>query len=254
MEKTLQTNQESLELLVTMSNALIRAGHGLSLNEKRLVMLAVSKLDSQKIMHPGEVLPSVQITAQEFAETYGLDPESGVAYEALQDAAKHLFERKITYFEPAYKRNGKPLKPIRTDMRWVGRCKYHEKQGWVQLAWWPDLIPSLTGLKKQFTTYQLEQASALRSVYSWRLLELLMRFKSTGIAEYTIEDFATSMDATEKQKENFANIRRKIIEPAIKELQEKDGWLIDWEPIKTSRKVTAIRFKFRRNDQRLLLL
>jgi plasmid replication initiation protein len=124
----------------------------------------------------------------------------------------------------------------------------------MQISWWPDLIPSLTGLKKQFTTYQLEQASALRSVYSWRLLELLMRFKSTGVAEYTIEDFATSMDATEKQKADFAKIRTKIIEPAIKELQEKDGWLIDWEPIKTSRKVTAIRFNFRRNDQRLLPL
>ncbi|WP_265311082.1 replication initiation protein [Verminephrobacter eiseniae] len=34
----------------------------------------------------------------------------------------------------------------------------------MQLAWWPDLLPSLVGLKRQFTTYQLQQASALRSV------------------------------------------------------------------------------------------
>lgn len=32
---------------VTMSNALVRAGHGLTLAEKRVVMLAVSKLDSR---------------------------------------------------------------------------------------------------------------------------------------------------------------------------------------------------------------
>src|SRR6218665_1474480 len=32
-------------------------------------------------------------------------------------------------------------------MRWVGRCQYHEGEGWVQLAWWPDLLPSLVGLK-----------------------------------------------------------------------------------------------------------
>lgn len=234
---------------VTMSNALTRAGHGLTLSEKRLVMMAVSKLDSMKIMRPGEVLPSVKITAAEYAETYGLDPSSGVAYEALQDAAKNLFERKLTFFEPAYKRNGKPLKPIRNDMRWVGRCQYHEGEGWVQLAWWPDLVPSLVGLRKQFTSYQLQQASALRSAYSWRLLELLTRFRSSGVAEYTVEDFAASMDATEKQRQDFAAIRRKIIEPAVKELTEKDGWLIEWETIKAGRRVEALRFTFERNPQ-----
>jgi plasmid replication initiation protein len=235
------------ERWVTMSNALTRAGHGLTLAEKRLITLAVSKLDSMKIMRPGEMLPSVKITAAEYAEQ--ADCSMPTAYQALQEAAKNLFERKLTFFEPSHKRNGKPLKPIRNDMRWVGRCKYHEGEGWVQLAWWPDLIPSLVGLRKQFTSYQLKQAAALRSVYSWRLLELLTRFKSSGMAEYTIEDFATSMDATEKQRENFNNIKRRIIEPAVKELTQKDGWLIEWEPIKAGRKVKSVRFTFSRNPQ-----
>ncbi len=235
---------------VTMSNALTRAGHGLTLAEKRVVMMAVSKLDSMKIMSPDEMLPSVKITAAEYAETYEVDPNT--AYEALQDAAKKLFERKITFFEPAFKRNGKPLTPTRTDMRWVGECKYQKEEGWVRLVWWPNLLPSLVGLKRQFTTYQLQQASALRSVYSWRLLELLMRFKSTGTAEYTVEDFAASMDATEKQKADFSKLRTKMIEPAVKELKEKDGWLIQWQAIKAGRKVKALRFTFIRNPQRQL--
>ena len=110
-------------------------------------------------------------------------------------------------------------------------------------------MPLLVGLRKQFTTYQLQQASALRSVYSWRLLELLMRFKSSGKAEYTVEDFAASMDATEKQRADFSKLRTKMIEPAVKELTEKDGWLIQWEPIKAGRKVKAVRFTFMRNPQ-----
>ena len=235
-------NRPAGERWVSMNNALTRAGHGLSLAEKRVVMIAVSKLDSMKIMQPGEMLPSVRITALEYAETYGVDPNT--AYEALQGAAKNLFDRKLTFFEAADRRDGKPLKPTRNDMRWVGRCQYHEGEGWVQLAWWPDLLPSLVGLRKQFTTYQLQQATALRSMYSWRLLELLMRFKSTGKAEYTIEDFATSMDATEKQRADFAAIRRKIIEPAVKELVEKQGWEIQWRAVKAGRKVKSLRFDF----------
>lgn len=97
--------------------------------------------------------------------------------------------------------------------------------------------------------YQLHQASALRSIYSWRLLELLARFRQTGYADYTIEDFATSMGATEKQREDFNNIRRRMIEPAVKELREKDGWDIEWEPVRAGRKVTSLRFKFNRQAQ-----
>lgn len=236
---------------VRISNALARAGHGLTLAEKRLVMLAVFKLKGACPLRPGETLPSIKISAVEYAKEYDLDPESGVAYEALKDAAANLFERKLTYFEPAHKRNGTPLKPIRTDMRWVGRCKYHEGEGWVELAWWPELLPSLVGLKSQFTQYQLQQASALRSVYSWRLLELLMRFQATGWAQYTIEDFKASMDAPPSLTD-FGQVKRRIIEPAVKELTEKDGWLINVEPIKASgggKRVAAIRFTFKRDPQ-----
>lgn len=234
------------EQRVTMDNALNRAGHGLSLSEKRLVMLAVSKLDSAKVMKPGEVLPSVKITANEYARTYGLDPGSGAAYEALKDAARLLYSRSITFFEPAHERGSKPLEAtIRTDMRWVGRCKYHAGEGWVQLAWWPELLPCLVGLKEQFTTYKLQQASALRSNYSWRLLELLSRFESSGWAEYAMDDFKVSMDAPPSLSD-FAQLKRRVIDPAVKELVEKDGWSIQWEPVKAGRKVKALSFSFSR--------
>ena len=234
------------ERWVTMSNALTRAGHGLTLAEKRIVAAAVSKLDSRRVLKPGEV-PRTKITAAEYAETFEVDMNT--AYDQLQGAAKQLYNRSITFYEPAHKRNGKPLPPTRVQMRWVGEAKYQDGEGWVELAWWPRLLPHLTGLKRQFTSYQLQQASALRSVYSWRLLELLTRFKSTGVAEYTIEDFAASMEATEKQRENFNNIKRRMIEPAVRELQEKDGWLIQWQPIKAGRKVKALRFTFMRDPQ-----
>ncbi len=232
------------ERWVTMSNALTRGAHGLTLAEKRIVASAVSKLDSRLALPPGEV-PRTRITAMEYAETFGVDMDT--AYDQLQAAAKQLYKRSITFYEPAYKRNGKPLTPTMVQMRWVGSVKYQKGEGWVELAWWPDLMRHLLGLKAQFTTYQLQQASALRSTYSWKLLELLTRFKSTGTAEYTIEDFCTSMEATAKQAANFAKVRTKIIEPAVKELTEKDGWLIQWQPVKAGRKVQAVRFTFMRN-------
>lgn len=235
--------------IVTMSNALTRSGHGLSLSEKRLVAIAISKLNSTKHLTPGEV-PRSRVSAQEYAEEFGVDLDT--AYNQLQSGSKHLYQRSITFFEPAHRRRGKELEPTRVIMRWVSSVKYQKGEGWVELAWVYELMPHLIGLKRQFTTYQLKQASALRSAYSWKLLELLMRFESTGWAEYSIEDFTQAMDATEKQRQNFAAVRRKIIEPAVKELTEKDGWIINWVPLKAGRKVQALRFEFKRNDQLIL--
>jgi plasmid replication initiation protein len=235
---------------VSMDNALTQAGHGLSLSEKRLVMLAVSKLDSRKGLKPGSELAPAKITAREYAEQFGVDART--AYEALQDGAKHLFERKITFFETARQRGGKPSKPVRRDMRWVGECTYHEGEGWVELDWWKGVVPYLVGLKKHFTTYQLQQASALRSVYSWRLLELLSQFSKEGWAEYTVEDFKSSMN-TPPSLSDFAQLKRRVIEPAVRELIEKDGWEIQWQPIKAGQwKVKAIRFNFIRKQQERL--
>lgn len=248
----LTTDRETGDRWVTMSNALTRAAHGLTLGEKRIIMAAVSKLDSLAQLVPGQEVPTTKITAAEYAEIAECEPNA--AYEALQTAAKNLYNRTIVMFEPSFKRGTRKIgdKGTVTHMRWVGRAKYHDKEAWIELAWWHEVVPHLMGLKRNFTSYQLQQGTALRSVYSWRLLELLMRFKCTGKAEYTIEDFCTSMEATEKQRKDFNNIRRRMIEPAVKELTEKDGWIIQWEPIKSGRKVTALRFDFLRNPQKIL--
>lgn len=226
--------------IVTLSNALTRAGCTLTLAEKRIVMLAVSKLNPLKLFSGHAFM--TKITAFEYAQSYDLDIDT--AYSQLKTASKALYHRTLTFYQPAHKRNGTPLEPLEINMRWVGRATYHKNEAWIELAWWYEILPHLMGLKKQFTSYQLKQATALRSIYSWRLLELLARFKSTGWAEYTIEDFAVSMQATDKQRANFNNIKRRIIEPAVKELIEKDGWLINWQSIKAGRKVKALRFDF----------
>jgi len=77
----------------------------------------------------------------------------------------------------------------------------------------------------------------------------MQSWKNKGQFEISIEDFYTAMDATEKQRQDFAAIRRRMIEPAIKELSEKENWIIQWEALKTGRKVARLRFVFLQNPQ-----
>lgn len=59
------------ERWVTMTNALTRSGHGLTLAEKRIVMMAVSKLNSREEAPANNAL-TTRITAMEFASFFSL--------------------------------------------------------------------------------------------------------------------------------------------------------------------------------------
>lgn len=232
------------KLQITMSHAMTTAAQGLSLAEKRVMMYAISKLDSFK-SDGGTPTGVIKLSAHEYAEQFDVDPDT--AYNQLKSAGKEIRKRCIRYFEDT--RKG----PQEVEINWVSKAVYHPGEGWISLRFTQDVAPHLLELKGKFTTYKLAQASALRSLYSWRLLEILSQYESTGWRQIDMAEFHHAMEATPKQRENFAAVRRKIIEPAVKELCEKDGWLIEWHPIKTGRKVTALRFQFQRDPQGRLL-
>jgi plasmid replication initiation protein len=188
-----------------------------------------------------------RVTASSYAETFGLDIET--AYEQLQESANVLHSRTITFYTPAGPRKGKPLPPTRHKMNWVGRSSYQKGEAWVEIAWWPEVVPYLTGLTEQFTTYKLQQASTIRSIYAWRMLELLTQFEKTGWLEITVDNFAEAMGASDGQRANFAKMRIQVLEQAIKELTDKDGWIIDWSASKRGRRVHSLRFEFKRDEQ-----
>lgn len=242
------------ERWVSMSNAIVRSAQGLSLPEKQIIMLAVSKLDSRKF-HGKDNLPRIRLSAAEMVEAYGIDQSD--AYKYLKKAGDHLYERSLVFREqaPSRAKSGKKPGEVVMRCRWIGSQKYHDGEGWIEMVFWPEIVPHLTALKGRFTEYQMKQVATLRSTYSWRLLEVLMQFAGkdkktpSGTVLIEISDFHHAMEVTEKQAANFNNIRRRIIEPAIKELTQKDDWLIDWKPIKRGRKVAQLQFRFARNPQ-----
>ncbi|WP_211488914.1 replication initiation protein, partial [Escherichia coli] len=92
----------------------------------------------------------------------------------------------------------------------------------------------------------------LRSVHSWRLLELFEQMntnkENNGWLSISLEDFHHAMESPDSYKTTFGLLRKYMIEPAVKELTEKDHWMIDWKPIKKGRKVVRLEFWFRKEN------
>lgn len=224
---------------VTLKNDLVAASQGLkTLAEQRIVKSCAAKLDSARF---DQGRYKITLSAAEYAETFKLDPNT--AYEQLKAVSESLMDRRIRREEQT--RRGPK---VHVD-HWVSGITYHDGEAWLELRFSHEATPYLTMLRGNHTTYQLKQAAGLRSVYSWRLLELLMQFKNTGWKQITVEDFGKAMDAKASHMGNFKDLRQWIIEPAVKELTEKDGWQISWTAIKPGRKVTALRFDFTRDPQ-----
>ena len=64
-------------------------------------------------------------------------------------------------------------------VRWVSGISYVEGAGIVKLRFSPEVIPLITQLEQNFTSYELEQVKHLNA-YATRLYELLASWRSTG--------------------------------------------------------------------------
>lgn len=228
---------------LTMSRALAESAHGLTLNEARVMMLAMRCVDPRlspyKYARNGYV--HVRVTAAEFAQLANLKVgDDGytprAAYEGLRAACEKLYERTASWTEG--KRHVK--------LRWVWKAVYHEGEAWAEVAFSPDMTKHLFMLGEKFVRYRLELARGLRSIYSTNLLRLLMTQKDTGFKTILLEDFRTTMEVPESYR--YADIKRYAIVPAVKELNEKSDLAISWTETKRGRAVYSLQFRFTVNS------
>lgn len=235
MSKELKTKN------VVISNYITRSAQSLTLAEKRILFAGIAKLAG--------VNGEVKISAKEYADTFDLSLDT--AYTQMKDAAENMLKRTLTW----QVMDGNKIGTLRC--LWLQGYRYFKDEGYIAYRFSEYIFPFLFELQKEFTKYQLKQACALRSVHSWRLLELFEQFRQSkenqkiknGWLTITIEEFWHAIEATESYKSNFYLLKIRVIEPAIKELVQKDNWLIEWEAVKKGRKVIALKFKFLRNPQ-----
>jgi plasmid replication initiation protein len=235
-----------MDLVVTKSNELIRASYKLTINEQRLVLACIAQLDPRlPIPKTRErAIRPIRVTVSDFAETFHLSDRS-TAYTALQEATDRLYERDIKTFDENGRRYGR--------FRWVQAVEYHQRQGCVELTFTQNVAPYITLLHRHFTSYLLKQIASVNSIYAIRLFELLMQFKATGMVAIGLDELKLLLDLEDKYS-RFANLKARVIDPAVRELTVKANLEIAWEAIRQNHRVTSLRFRFRENPQAALAL
>ncbi|MGO1652941.1 replication initiation protein [Senegalia sp. (in: firmicutes)] len=217
--------------LVVKSNNLIEARYKLSLNEQKLILYAIGKLDRNK-----NKFNILQMQTSDFIKLLNT---SELRYTEIRKLVTNLM--------------GKQVK-ITTDIgeliaNWVSSIEYIKNSGVIELEFSGKLIPYLLQLKEQFTRYELENILYLQNKYSIRVYELLKQYEKIGKREIKLGDLRNYLGIEKNQYKRFSNFENRVLKTTKEEINEHTDLLVDYDKLKTGRRITSILFTIESKDQ-----
>ena len=226
--------------LVVKDNALINASYNLDLAEQRLILLAIVEArESGKGINANDPLT---VHAESYINHFSV--HRNTAYQALKDACKDLFARQFSYQEQ------RPKGVANITSRWVSQIAYVDNSATVELIFAPAIIPLVTRLEEQFTSYELKQVSGLSSAYAIRLYEVLIAWRSTGKTPVIeLSDFRQKLGVLETEYKRMYDFKKYVLDLAIKQINEHTDITVKVEQHKKGRSVSGFSFKFKQKQQ-----
>lgn len=218
--------------LIVKSNYIIEASYKLSLGEQRVIYILTSMIDKDD-----EEFKPYKLTIKEFAEILGTKNKD--LYSRVSQYVELLRERDLTIV-----REKSVLKT-----KWLSSAEYFVDEGYVELEFSPKLKPYLLMLKERFTKLSLDQMVSFTSQYSGRIYELLKQYEKIRERIFVIEDLKVLLGIEICEYKLYADFKRKVLAKAKNEINSNSDLKIEFEEIKTGRKVTSIKFYIKPNKK-----
>lgn len=260
--------------LVVMDNSLIRASYKLTVNEIRLILVALSQMPKD----PDEPIDPKQayyISKDDFVRL-GV-PAKNVARE-IRDACGDLLSRVVTIKTPigdlgthwvhnilhfkteVFERLKREYPDAKNDEEFINTLRMHnlldslpfiansDDNIIARIVFHEDMIPYISQLKQQFTKLNLRDVIGFGSFYSYRIYMMMMQFKETGFCKIHLNDLRIALDLEDKYP-LAADFKRRVIDTAVDEINEKSPYTVKSEVVKTGRKFTHLELKFKSKEK-----
>lgn len=173
------------------------------------------------------------LSASEYAKEF---PSVGNrAYEILKEATEKLLKTTFTTMSV----RGNVLK-----INVCSQAEYIDSEGRIDIEFTPNIMPHLAELGEKFTMYNLNEIAGFGSIYTTRLYELLMQFKTTGELKISISDLRFKLGCVDVLG-RYNDFKKKTFAHAVDEINSQ--WTLDikYKEIKTKRTVTDLLFTFK---------
>lgn len=228
--------------LVVKTNRLNQAFQVLSLAEFHIVQLAI--VDARDTGTGLTTDMPLRIDALRYADVFGTTRQN--AYMRMKEAEETLFNRRFSFFDE----DGKLVKS-----RWISQVKYLDNEGAIEIVFTPAVVQGISrinGVKEFFTQYLLSQTANLKSVYSSRLYELLIQWRSTGKTPIiNLEDFRAQLGVEEDQYKLMSDFKKRVLDLAINDINEKTDIKATYQQHKKGRAISGFSFTFKQKKTNL---
>jgi plasmid replication initiation protein len=131
-------------------------------------------------------------------------------------------------------------------MRWIGKKMKNAKEGRYGIVFWPEILPLIHDLSNQLST-PLPWLAAMSSENNRRILRWINEANCNGQSSLllTLDDIRYGLDIREvKSYLIYNNMKRRIIEPAVENINYGTRLNLSYSEIKNSRKIESIRFEW----------
>ena len=222
---------------VVKSNEFVqKSRYDLSVAEQRAIAYICSLIKPVKPSPETRNAPYMleyEFNILDYAKVCGLRSQGGRFYKDTRDIFKRLMLRLIQVEYPDRE----------LIIAWLDRADLFKESGLVRIRLNIDLAPFLFDLQEKFTAYGLLNILAMKSQYSIRIYELLHSHAYQRNIVYDIENLKHILMVTDKRTyDNFAALKRRILDPAMEEINKFTDLAIRYETINKGRKVVKIRF------------
>lgn len=236
---------------VAKSNELIyRSLYDLSLMEQRILLCMISTIDSR----PVELRENVderlvyEFDVDTFCNLFNIKKRGSL--QLIAAAAKGLRDHSF-WRENA---NGK-LETI----AWADKAFVDKEKGVITLIFSDDVKPYLLNLSANFTHYELYRVLRFKSKHTLIIYDLIkaacgINHNLPGTYKVTVDELQKRVGVKRDKNGNavyqytdFYNLKARIIEPTIAEINKFTDLAVTVEYIKKGRSVTTILFKYAKN-------
>ncbi|UCQ29616.1 replication initiation protein (plasmid) [Edwardsiella tarda] len=233
--------------LIYQSNAITDGVYKITLDEFRLLNLAISKITRGD--HPEK---RIRITTKEFVETFNLKDKN--IRNRLSSIADGLIGKTID----TYSIDSETGKRTRRRRLWLSEVAYDEGEDniFLEVIFSTEVSELLFQLKGNFTLFALKAISAFTSPNSFRIYAWICKYRNMDFYRngeiittdtISLRDFKTML-SIENSYEEYKFLKQKIIERSLNEINAFTDISVVLNEFKTTRKVTAISFSFVEED------
>lgn len=224
-------NQNSL---VVKANRLVQASYKLELVEQRVMEMAIAW--SRSHVESLTTDTWIELSVAEYMQLYQADSRN--AYQQLRQAAKNLRQRTLL-IEGIDAQTGKPSI---LETGWVNSILYVPDAGLIRIQFSKVIVPCISQLNEQFTSFKINEIVGLNSNYAIRLYELLKQYQALKTRYFALAELREYLEATDPAYDRIDNLKSRVVDKAVTQINACTDLNISYEAHKKGRFIVGLEF------------